>query len=77
MSKIIIFINKIENIVNDAKNLADDAENLVKKTEDQILEGKIVIFYNTVYNSNIINCINELAKKHNIPIVYRLVISKL
>ena len=76
MSKIIIFINKIENIVNDAKNLADD-ENLVKKTEDQILEGKIVIFYNTVYNSNIINCINELAKKHNIPIVYRLVISKL
>ena len=77
MSKIIIFINKIENIVNDAKNLADDAKNLVKKTEDQILEGKIVIFYNTVYNSNIINCINELAKKHNIPIVYRLVISKL
>ena len=97
MSKIIIFINKIENIVNDAKNLADDAknladdaknladdenqvddvENLVKKTEDQILEGKIVIFYNTVYNSNIINCINKLAKKHNIPIVYRLVISKL
>ena len=91
MSKIIIFIDKIENIVNDAKNLVDDAknladdaenlvddvENLVKKTEDQILEGKIVIFYNTVYNSNIINCINELAKKHNIPIVYRLVISKL
>ena len=90
MSKIIIFINKIENIVNDAKNLADDAknladdenqvddaENLVKKTEDQILEGKIVIFYNTVYNSNIINCINKLAKKHNIPIIYRLVISKL
>ena len=76
MSKIIIFINKIENIVNDAKNLADD-ENLVKKTEDQILEGKIVIFYNTVYNSNIINCINKLAKKHNIPIIYRLVISKL
>ena len=84
MSKIIIFINKIENIVNDAENLVDDAENLVddvenlvKKTEDQILEGKIVIFYNTVYNSNIINCINELAKKHNIPIIYRLVISKL
>jgi len=75
MSKIVILIGKME--MENTNVEKDDIENLVKKAEDQILEGKIVIFYNTIYNSNIINCINELAKKHSIPIVYRLIISKL
>jgi hypothetical protein len=73
MSKIVILIGEIKD-VNIEK---DDIENLVKKAEDQILKGETVIFHNTKYNSNIIKRINELAKKHNSPIIYRLVISKL
>lgn len=73
MSKIVILIGEIEN--KDIER--DDIENLVNKAEDQILKGETVIFHNTKYNSNIIKHINELAKKHNIPIIYRLVISKL
>lgn len=69
MSKIIIFIG--------SKEINYDEESILAKAEHQLEEGKTVIFYNIIYNNNIMKCINKLAKKHNVPIVFRVIISNL
>lgn len=88
MSCIIILIGKsntkkslYNSIILSEDSIIKDKETIQMKLDEYIMEGKIVIIDNVMihkFTLQLINSIAEIAaKKHNIPIKYRVVISKL
>lgn len=80
MSKIVVLIGLKSYTHDDIISIYNEySTTMIEIAQQHINEGKQVIFYNILdmHTYHICKEINELGKKNNMAVVYRLMVSKL